>query len=133
MLSTSLSKIRQTNYGFLKFVFAKFSITFFLLFFAFLFFQITPVFADIPSTPNENTWVTNGTVFTMTTGADGTVYLGGNFTQVGPNTGSAVPVDTTTGIRLTSFPKVTGNVDSIIQDGSGGWYISGWFTQVGGV
>jgi len=84
------------------------------------------------STPREETWVTNGTVRAIVRTTD-TVYIGGAFTYVGPCTGSGVPLDATTGLPLATFPKVNGPVSACIADGSGGWYIGGEFTQVGGV
>lgn len=49
-------------------------------------------------------------------------------------TGRGVPVDATTGLPALNFPVVTdGTVYSVIPDGSGGWFIGGSFTTVGGV
>lgn len=48
-------------------------------------------------------------------------------------TGRGVPVDATTGLPALNFPVVTdGIVNSVIPDGSGGWFIGGSFTSVGG-
>ena len=63
----------------------------------------------------------------------GIVYLGGQFTQVGENTGSGVSLDIPTGKLQMAFPKVNGPVLSVISDGSKGWYIGGDFTSVGGI
>lgn len=65
---------------------------------------------------------------------DGRVYLGGPFNVAGTTTGSAVPVNAQTG-RLASadFPIVTGSVAATAPDGTGGWYVGGTFTQVGGL
>ena len=76
-------------------------------------------------------WVTNGTVNAIV--HDGTtIYIGGSFTQVGPATGSAVPLDATTGQPI-AIPKVAGLVNAVVPDGTGGWYVGGRFTHVGGV
>lgn len=64
---------------------------------------------------------------------NGLVYLGGSFTYVGPNQGGGAPLDINTGIRSTTFPRVNGRVDMWLEDGSGGWYISGLFNMVGDV
>lgn len=49
-------------------------------------------------------------------------------------TGRGVPVDAATGLPAVNFPVVTdGTVYSVIPDGSGGWFIGGSFTSVGGV
>jgi hypothetical protein len=70
----------------------------------------------------------------MATAADGTVYLGGDFTKVGVMTGSFVPLDNVAGRALPSnFPIVAGIVDALVSDGAGGWYIGGSFEQVGSV
>lgn len=78
-------------------------------------------------------YVANGTVSAMV--LDSTnhlIYLGGSFTMVGPNTGFGVPVDTSSGLPATHFPHVNGSVRAVEADGSGGWYIGGTFTNVGG-
>ena len=86
----------------------------------------------LSSTPNQDTCIANGQVNAIVT--DGTtIYLGGSFTQVGPNTGRGVPLDATTGSPVALYPKVTGKVSAAVPDGSGGWYIGGEFTGVGGV
>jgi hypothetical protein len=59
-----------------------------------LFFCVITVFFSLSSTalaqssvPNENTWVTNGSVSAVVPSSDGTtIYIGGDFTYVGPNT-----------------------------------------------
>jgi hypothetical protein len=65
-------------------------------------------------------------------GDDGTVYVGGNFTRVGPQTGGGVPVSATTGEPHALFPAVNGILFAAVPDGAGGWYIGGQFTRVGG-
>ncbi len=76
-------------------------------------------------------WVANGNVLAMVA-AGGTIYIGGNFTQVGPATGSAVPLDAATGLPL-GLPLVAGTVNAVAPDGSGGWCVGGSFTHVGGI
>ena len=76
------------------------------------------------SIPNQDTWVTNGTVWTIAT-AGSTVYLGGDFTYVGPNTGSGAPINAASGSPVSTFPKVNGTIWVVVSDGSGGWYIGG--------
>jgi hypothetical protein len=82
------------------------------------------------SSPSLDFYVTNGIVYSIVASQD-TVYIGGSFTYVGPNTGSGVPIDTTTGNRVSPFPKVNGGVYAVVPDGSGGWFIGGGFTRVG--
>ncbi|HET7250259.1 MAG TPA: FlgD immunoglobulin-like domain containing protein [Gemmatimonadales bacterium] len=73
----------------------------------------------------------DGYVRTITI-ADGTAYVGGNFNVIGPATGGAALIDTTTGLALKPYPMVNGKVYAIGADGSGGYYIGGLFTAVGG-
>ena len=82
--------------------------------------------------PREETWVTDGPVHAIARTTD-TVYIGGDFSYMGPYTGCGVPIDTATGQTLTPFPKVNGSVRTSAPDGAGGWYIGGGFTKVGGV
>ncbi|MFC1522159.1 fibronectin type III domain-containing protein [Elusimicrobiota bacterium] len=93
--------------------------------------EATIVFAQ-SVTPSSTTWVTDGTVYVTTTTGD-TIYIGGDFTYVGPNTGGGVSLDATTGEPISSFPRLNGGFSAIISDGSGGWYIGGAFDKVGGV
>jgi len=81
---------------------------------------------------DQKFWVTNGPVRTVVASA-GTVYIGGFFDQVGPATGSGVPVAAGSGAPLASYPRVTGSVAAVAADGAGGWYIGGRFTAVGGI
>src|SRR6185503_1736997 len=83
-------------------------------------------------TVRSDFWVTNGYVWKAVQ-SGGTIYLGGLFSRVGPASGSAVPVNATTGLPVASFPKVVGTVQTIVPDGSGGWYLGGSFSSVGGI
>jgi beta-propeller uncharacterized protein DUF5122 len=85
--------------------------------------------ASVSDAPDE-TWVANGDVNSVFR-AGSHVYLGGSFDQVGPSTGSGVPLDPMTGARPATFPKVNGPVYVTVPDGGGGWYIGGDFTRVG--
>ncbi|KKU71414.1 MAG: hypothetical protein UX98_C0026G0003 [Parcubacteria group bacterium GW2011_GWA2_47_26] len=110
-----------------------------------------PAVAEVTGTPSSTMPVTNGRVLAITTAPDGTIYLGGEFTRVYEHTGLGAPVNTTTGAAVSTFPAVaggplepaapgstyfapyTGMILAAVPDGSGGWYIGGDFTQVGGV
>jgi Domain of unknown function (DUF5122) beta-propeller len=85
----------------------------------------------VPSQVPEEAFVTDRFVSAIAP-AGNRIYIGGGFTYVGPNTGSAVPVDGT-GEPLAKYPKVNGSVYSVIPDGSGGFYLGGFFSTVGGV
>lgn len=69
----------------------------------------------------------------------GTRYIAGTFTRVNPwDTGRGVAVSTGTGRVLARFPKVGPTNDSgpevqrVVADGRGGFFIAGAFTCVGG-
>jgi len=84
----------------------------------------------IDDNPVNSLFVTNGTVSTVVSNAN-TVYIGGAFTAVGPFTGSGVPIDSSTGNALATFPRFNGPVNVVIPDGSGGFYVGGSFTSAG--
>jgi hypothetical protein len=85
------------------------------------------------STPDQQVWVPNDTVSAIATAPDGTTYIGGDFTYIGPNTGDGALLDATSGAPDMSFPLVEGTVDAAVADGAGGYFIGGEFTRVGGI
>jgi hypothetical protein len=88
-----------------------------------------PASADPAALPAES-WVTNGTVYAVRQVGD-RIYVGGSFTQAGPNTGFGVALDPSTGVWAPAFPKINGTVLVAVPDGAGGFYIGGDFTRVG--
>lgn len=88
--------------------------------------------AAVPGLDLANDWITNGPVNDAAIAADGTAYLTGNFTWVGPRTGAATRVDAA-GAPVEGLPQVQGTVNAIEPDGSGGYYIGGNFFRVDGV
>lgn len=86
---------------------------------------------DTRRTVCQDLFVTNGSVTAVATSGN-TVYVGGNFTRVGPASGGAVPIDAATGEPLW-LPKVAGYVNAAVPDGAGGWYLGGGFSYVGGI
>ena len=74
--------------------------------------------------------VTNGGIEAMDRDGN-TLYVGGRFNYVGPNTGRGVLLNLDDGTFDSNFPKVNGNVYACVSDKSGGWYIGGSFTKVG--
>jgi hypothetical protein len=53
---------------------------------------VTPTHAQVlPNTPRQSLWMTNGTVNAIQQ-VGNTLYIGGNFTYVGPITGGGVPL-----------------------------------------
>jgi hypothetical protein len=87
---------------------------------------------DMTTLVCPNGFVTDGEVFAIDE-VGGTIYVGGRFGYAGPVTGHGVPVDATTGEALDGFPVVDGAVQTVVPDGTGGWFIGGGFTRVGGV
>src|SRR5262245_6400911 len=79
----------------------------------------------------EDLYVTDGPVY-ATALSGNVLYIGGYFSRVGPATGSGVPVDKSTGVPTSGFPKVAGTVLAVAPDGVGGWFIGGSFAAVGG-
>src|SRR3954452_13354695 len=83
----------------------------------------------------KRTFVTNGPVRSIVR-SGGTVYLGGDFSQVGPRTGPSSGVSRRTGQPDLGWPEVSGGrgvVKVAKPDGRGGWYIGGNFARVGAV
>jgi trimeric autotransporter adhesin len=62
-----------------------------------------------------------------------TVYVGGAFSTLGPNTGGGVPLGRISGAPSWRYARVAGTVRAVVPDGEGGWYIGGRFTAVEGV
>ncbi|HLE32849.1 MAG TPA: hypothetical protein VJB38_09595, partial [Bacteroidota bacterium] len=88
--------------------------------------------SSLSQTVQENLYVTNGTVRAVLANGN-TIYIAGDFTIVGPYTGSGVALDTASGAYDAAFPKVNGTIRAVVPDGAGGFYIGGNFTSVGGV
>ena len=88
-----------------------------------------PASADPAAVPAES-WVTNGTVHALRQ-VGSRIYVGGSFTQAGPNTGFGVALDPSTGVWAQAFPKINGVVLTAVPDGEGGFYVGGDFTRVG--
>lgn len=76
-------------------------------------------------------WGANGNVLDIAR-AGNTLYIAGSFRSVGDNIGGFAPTKAQTGELLRPFPKVAGSVGAMVPDGSGGWYIGGEFSAVGG-
>ncbi len=84
-------------------------------------------------TPDSSLWcLAPGDNILACARSGNTLYVGGNFSKIGPCTGGGVPVNASTGAPQARYPRVAGYVDVALPDGSGGWYIAGKFTGVGG-
>jgi beta-propeller uncharacterized protein DUF5122 len=96
--------------------------------------------AEVGSAPDTTTWVTDGPVYAIARSGDRT-FIGGEFSFVGPRTGSGVPLAPVGAANAGmpsptygSFPEVAGGRVMAVEAGpDGSWYIGGNFTHVGGV
>lgn len=90
----------------------------------------------------DRTYVTDGPVNAVVRAGD-TIYIGGQFSRVGPRTGPGVEV-ALDGTETPGLPEISGagptlaggaatGLRAVVADGSGGWYVGGLFTHVGGV
>ena len=83
-------------------------------------------------TPDEGLWTTDGTVHALAREGR-TVYVGGEFSWVGPHRGALARTDRASGGRRPA-PRFTGGaVAAIEEDGEGGAFVGGSFTHVDGV
>jgi len=87
--------------------------------------------------PRSDLWVANGTVYATAldegNSSSKTLYIGGNFDYVGPRTGTGVAINATTATLVANMPEINGPVYAVVSDGSGGWFVGGLFTTVGGL
>lgn len=91
-------------------------------------------FCSVADSRPDNTWVTNGIVKSFVQSGN-TIYIGGLFDRVGPRTGPGVEF-ALDGSQNAGLPEVSGGggrIQAVVSDGSGGWFIGGLFTHVGGV
>jgi hypothetical protein len=81
--------------------------------------------------PDTSLWVPTGPVSAVVP-IGGTLYIAGQFSRIGPNTGCAVPFDPVTAQPILPFARVPGVVHAVLPDGAGGWYVGGAFDGVDG-
>ena len=81
-------------------------------------------------TPSKE-WVVDGSVMALAATKDA-LYVGGDFTAIGPPTGAWVSVDAT-GAVAPVRSEVWGSVSDAVSDGAGGWFIQGEISSVGGI
>jgi hypothetical protein len=99
------------------------------------------VAGSLSDTP-DRTYVTDGPVQAIARAGD-TIYIGGLFSRVGPRTGPGVEV-ALDGSENPGLPEISGpgsgyagfaspGLRAVVADGTGGWYVGGLFSHVGGV
>ncbi|MDA0180403.1 hypothetical protein OJ997_08875 [Solirubrobacter phytolaccae] len=82
----------------------------------------------------ETESITDGSVTDIAVDAEGRRYLAGGFSMVGPRVGHGLALTTTDDQPDLRSADVTGSyIRAVVADGSGGWYVGGLFTHVGGV
>ena len=82
--------------------------------------------------PPSAFWQANGEVEALALSGN-TLYIGGDFSQLSPRTGPLVAFSATNG-QLVRFPTIgEGVVESVVDDGRGGWFVGGSFKAIGGV
>lgn len=78
-------------------------------------------------------WVTDAEQYTYEFGPDDTLYIGGKFRFVAKNCGNWAYTNPTTGEVDSSTPLIkSGEIQEIISDGAGGFYVAGSFTTIAG-
>jgi hypothetical protein len=87
-----------------------------------------------PDGTADATWTPKPSDVVRTMVASGTtLYVGGDFTTIGEVPEGLISVTSTAGIEITlgsgaldmDGPKIDGNVNAAVPDGSGGWYVGG--------
>jgi hypothetical protein len=77
---------------------------------------------------DDHLWISNKRVQAMERVGD-TLYIGGNFTYVGPATGPGASFDAAAGEMKSNLLPVLGYVEVIKPDGDGGWFVGGEFVH----
>lgn len=80
----------------------------------------------------DSFWIPNGPVYAAEPYFDRMMF-GGQFSRVGPPTGSGALTDRDDGALLTPYLHVDGTVRALVADGAGGWFVGGNFTTIRGV
>jgi hypothetical protein len=90
-----------------------------------------PAGASPPVTADSGLPVADSTVDTIATSGN-TTFIGGEFDAIGPRTGAMLEFHASTGANVATPQVNGGGIDSMVPDGSGGWYIGGDFDRVNG-
>lgn len=76
-------------------------------------------------------WSANDSVLALAANRDGSLYVGGSFSQLLVYTGAALVVPQAGHDKLSVIPKLRGLVFAATPDSIGGWYIGGSFAVLG--
>ena len=102
-------------------------------------FAAAPAGAVVSNVPLQAPWVTNGDVNAVAQ-LGGRTYLGGSFSFVGPRTGPLALLDQSKdgyaagqASLVPGMPVANGAIYAVASDPSGGWFVGGAFTVIGGV
>ncbi|HYK47121.1 MAG TPA: hypothetical protein VEV83_18220, partial [Parafilimonas sp.] len=74
----------------------------------------------------------NSYTYKITTRGD-SIFLGGSFTRLGLKTDYLGSITEGANAASQTMPNANGQIRCIIPDGSGGWYVGGSFSQIGGI
>jgi hypothetical protein len=83
-------------------------------------------------TVRDQLWVTDGDVRAVAY-TNNTIYIGGNFQNVGPAIGGMAVFDGSSAAAHTPYFGIAGTVDAMVTDGLGGYYVGGLFTGAHGI
>ncbi len=94
----------------------------------------------LSNSPRRDFWITDDDVHCLAQN-ECTLYVGGAFTFVGPNTGPFAAINAVTGQAIPPFapttidptPGTPRRVYAVASDGAGGWFIGGDFLAISGM
>lgn len=94
--------------------------------------SFTKANAQPVDTPRPDFWTTDGTINALVEKC-GILYIGGSFSNIGPQTGNCGLISASGGLVSSAFPRFSGGeVNAVAPDGAGGWYVGGLFRFVNG-
>ena len=105
-----------------------------------LFFVYFPALLLAQTLPDERYWITDGTINSIVNSGS-SIYIGGDFGYIGPNTGVAAAINASDDSTSNNFPLIDrydsdgnpiGEVFTAIPDGNDGWFVGGSFLIVSG-
>jgi hypothetical protein len=102
--------------------------------FLFLSFHLAPgqTPAAVTNTLRPDAWDVDGTVHALLA-TNGVIYVGGAFSYAAPRGNKVAALDAYTGESIAGFPPIIGSaVHAVLPDDTGGWFLAGEFTSVGG-